>query len=46
MVEVFLVLQTEQNPHREIVVAVGASRQRAEKFITAESAKGGEFHTV
>ena len=43
MIEVFLVIQAEQNPQRELVVAVCASRRRAEKFIASESPEGAEF---
>jgi probable F420-dependent oxidoreductase len=35
--EVFVVLQTKANPHREVVVAVCASRQRAERYLAVES---------
>ncbi len=40
MREVFVVLQTKANPAREVVVAVCASRQRAERYVAAESHQG------
>ena len=40
MIEVFVVLQTKQNPAREIIVGVCASRQRADKLAAAETRKG------
>lgn len=39
MREVFVVLQTKANPTREVIVAVCASRERAERYLAAESHK-------
>jgi hypothetical protein len=46
VIEVFVVMQEKQNPAREIVVGVCASRQRAERLVAAESRKGGKCHIV
>ena len=46
MLEVFVVMQAKQNPTRDVVVGVCASRQRAERLVAAESRKGGQCHIV
>jgi hypothetical protein len=38
--EVFVIVQTKTNPTRDVVVAVCASRERAERYIAAESRQG------
>jgi hypothetical protein len=38
--EVFVIVQTKANPTRDVVVAVCASRERAERYVAAESHQG------
>jgi hypothetical protein len=38
--EVFVIVQTKANPTRDVVVAVCASRERAERYIATESRLG------
>jgi hypothetical protein len=38
--EVFVIVQTKANPTRDVVEAVCASRERAERYLAAESHRG------
>lgn len=38
--EVFVVVQSKANPSRDVVVAVCASRERAERYVATESHDG------
>ena len=38
--EVFVIVQTKANPTRDVVVAVCASRERAERYVAVESHQG------
>ena len=41
--EVFVVMQSKANPARDVVVAVCASRERAERYVATES-HDGDMH--
>jgi hypothetical protein len=41
--EVFVVTQSKANPSRDVVVAVCASRERAERYVATES-HDGDMH--